>query len=114
MNKSQRTRKLNTLCRQNYGSTSTIGPRQVAIIYDIFVMNQNGMNATLDTLALRHPRTALDGDSFFALRARRLVKGAGRGWTLTPAGLEVARLVNRSTAAPGLGFVAIGMPTKRK
>jgi hypothetical protein len=114
MKNAQRTRKLNTLTRQNYGSQSTIGPRQVAILFDIYVANQQGINVTLDTLAMRHPRTALDGDSFFALRARRLVKGVGRGWTLTPAGMEVARLVNRSTAAPGLGFVAIGMPNKRK
>ena len=113
MNKSQRTRKLNTLCRQNYGSQSTIGARQVAILFDIYTMNQAGINVTLDTLSLRHPRQSLDGSSFLSLRARKLIKGVGRGWTLTPAGLEVARLVNRSTAAAGLGFVAIGMPAKR-
>lgn len=107
-------KKLNTLRKQNYGSTSTIGARQVSIIADIGAMNAAGLRVSLETLSLHHPHHALNGDSFMALRARRLVKGNRYSLELTPAGQEVFRLVRKSTVAPGLGLVAIGMPTKRK
>lgn len=106
-------KQLDTFRRQNYGSTSTIGARQVSILADIGAMNAAGLRVSLDTLSMRHPHHALNGDSFFALRARKLVKGNRYSLQLTPAGQEVFRLVSKSTVAPGLGLVAIGMPCKR-
>ncbi len=106
-------KQLDTFRRQNYGSTSTIGARQVSILADIGAMNAAGMRVSLDTLSLRHPSHALNGDSFFALRARKLVKGNRYSLQLTPAGQEVFRLVSKCTVPAGLGLVAIGMPVKR-
>jgi hypothetical protein len=114
MQKKNLQKQLDTFRKQNYGSTSTIGARQVSILADIGAMNAAGMRVSLDTLSLRHPHHALNGDSFFALRARRLVKGNRYSLELTAAGQEVYRLVSRSTVAAGLGLVAIGMPVKRK
>lgn len=106
-------KKLNILRKQNYGSTSTIGARQVAIIADIGKVNAAGLRANFDMLSMHHPDHALNGDSFFALRARKLVKGNRYSLQLTPAGQEVFRLVSKSTVAAGLGLVAVGMPSKR-
>lgn len=108
-----RVRQCNILAGQNYGSMHTIGGRQTAIMYDILRMNQAGMKVTRDTLALRHPSHALNGNSFESLRARGLIKGSGGGWTLTAAGLQVVRSLDKSTAVAGLGFVAIGVPSIR-
>lgn len=113
MTKKNLQKHVDMLRRQNYGSTSTIGARQVSILADIGTMNAAGLRVSLDTLALRHPAHALNGDSFVALRARRLVKGNRYSLQLTPAGQEVFRLVSKSTVAAGLGLVAIGMPSKR-
>ena len=106
-------KQIDTFRKQNYGSTSTIGARQVSILADIGAMNAAGLRVSLDTLSLRHPDHALNGDSFFALRARKLVKGNRYSLQLTAAGQEVFRLVSKSTVAPGLGLVAVGMPSKR-
>jgi hypothetical protein len=108
-----RVRQCNILAGQNYGATHTIGARQTAIMYDIFRMNQNGIPVKRETLALRHPAHALNGNSFESLRARGLIKGSGGGWTLTAAGLQVVRSLDKSNAAVGLGFVAVGVPSIR-
>ena len=108
-----RVRQCNILAGQNYASEHTIGPRQTAIMYDILRMNDAGMKVTRDTLALRHPSHALNGNSFESLRARGLVKGSGGGWMLTAAGRAVVRALDKSNAAAGLGFVAVGTPRIR-
>lgn len=115
MKNANRTRKLKTLAAQNYGSTSTIGPRQVSILYTIFVFAQAGIPCSVEGVKKTHPSVCSRSieSAFFTLRARRLITGKGRGWTLTGKGEEVARLVSKSNVAAGLGLVAIGMPTKR-
>ena len=108
-----RRKKIETLARQNYGSTSTCGPRQVAVVASIFLATSGGVRASVDALALQGHRVYGRNNVIFTLRARKLIKGHPSNLQLTPAGLEIARLVNRSTVAPGLGLVAIGVPSKR-
>lgn len=107
----RRVRQSNTLVSQNYNTRTTIGPRQASILFDILVMNKAGIPVTRDTLTMRHPAHALNGNAFESLRARGLVKGNGRGWKLTLAGESVANLIDKSAAAGGLGFVAVEVPT---
>ena len=99
---------------QKYGSTSTIGPRQVSIIADIHDMVSSGERATVDVLRFFHGRTAIDGASFVALRMRGLVSGRSNNLKLTPSGLEVARNVQNSVVSPGLGLVAVNVATRKK
>ena len=101
-----RVRQSNILVSQNYNTQTTIGPRQASILFDIFVMNQLNIPITRDTLAIRHPAHALNGNAFDSLRLRGLIKGNGRGWKLTPAGEAVAQRVDRSRVMRGLGVVA--------
>lgn len=112
VNAAARRKKIEQLARQNYGSTSTCGPRQVAVIADIAFALQNGLRPSVDLLRLRHP---LQGNSTVidSLRARRLITGHPNNLKLTPAGLEIARSALRCTVAPGMGLVAIGAPSKR-
>jgi hypothetical protein len=107
-----RRKKIETLARQNYGSTTTCGPRQVAVIADIAFALQNGLRPSVDLLAMRHPLNARPG-ILDSLRARQLVKGHPNNLQLTAAGLEIARCALRCTLAPGMGLVATGAPSKR-
>lgn len=101
------------LSGNNYGSNTTIGARQVSMIADIYDMTSSGERATIDALRFFHGSKAVCGNSFEALRARKLVRGPKNNLQLTAAGLAVARDVCRSTVAAGLGLVAVGMPAKR-
>ena len=106
-NQSQRRRQANILSSERYHSDSTIGPRQASIIYDIFMYTQaTKTGVTRDTLSIRHPAHALHGNSFLRLKRLGLVKGNGRGWNLTANGEVIARRMDRSAAAVGVGFVA--------
>ena len=99
---------------QKYGSMSTIGPRQVSMIADIYDMVSSGERATTAVLRFFHGRSAIDGASFVALRMRGLVSGRADNLKLTASGLEVARNVNKSVVAPGLGLVAVNVSQKKK
>lgn len=105
--------KSTTLRSQNYGSNTTIGPRQVSMIADIYDMVSSGERATLDALRFFHGSQAVDGNSFRALRARKLVKGRGDNLQLTMAGHAIARSVQHTVIPAGLGLVAVGAPVKR-
>ena len=112
VNTTARRKKIEMLARQNYGSTTTCGARQVAVIADIAFALQNGLRPSVDLLRLRHP---LQGNSsvIASLRARRLISGHPNNLKLTPAGMEIARSALRCTVAPGMGLVAVGAPRKR-
>jgi hypothetical protein len=99
---------------QKYGSMSTIGPRQVSILSDIHDMVSSGERATTDVLRFFHGRAAIDGVSFAALRMRGLVSGRANNLKLTASGMEVARNVLNSVVSPGLGLVAVNVPTRKK
>lgn len=105
--------KSSTLRSQNYGSTTTIGPRQVSMIADIYDMVSNGERATVDALRFFHGSQAVDGNSLRALRARKLVKGHPSNLQLTMAGHAIARSVQHTIVPAGLGLVAVGTPVKR-
>jgi hypothetical protein len=100
--------------RQKYGSMSTIGPRQVSILSDIHDMVTGGERATTDALRFFHGSAAINGASFVALRMRGLVSGRADNLKLTASGLEVARNVLNSVVSPGLGLVAVNVPTRKK
>lgn len=111
-------KKIHQLASNSYGSNTTIGPRQTAIIADIYVQTTAGLRCGVNELALRHPRASLKGNPhdrrwLAALRARGLVVGPANNLQLTPAAYQVAAQVMRSTIAPGLGVVAIQVPVKR-
>ena len=99
---------------QKYGSMSTIGPRQVSMIADIYDMVSSGERATTDVLRFFHGRSTIDGASFVALRMRGLVSGRADNLKLTASGLEVARNVVNSVVSPGLGLVAVNVSQKKK
>ena len=109
----QKSQKSHNLRAQNYGSASTIGPRQVSILSDIYDMTSSGERATLDALRFFHPAYAINGNSFLSLRARKLVKGNRNNLQLTPAGLEIARCVQHTVIPMGLGLVAVNVAEKR-
>jgi hypothetical protein len=100
------------ISKQNYGSSTTIGPRQVSMLVDIYDMTSSGERATLDVLRFFHGR-AINGNSFEALRQRKLVKGSANNLQLTPTGLQIAHSAMNSTVAAGLGVVAVGVREKR-
>ena len=100
------------ISKQNYGSTTTIGPRQVSMIVDIYDMTSGGETATVDALRFFHGSAAVNCNSFLALRARKLVKGSARNLQLTPAGLQIAHSAMNSSVAAGLGVVAVGVRHK--
>jgi hypothetical protein len=102
-----------TLAAQNYGSTTTIGARQTAMIAHIAEMTQLGSPVDLDTLRFLHGPAACR-TSLEALRARRLVTGGNRNIRLTKQGEWIGRLAAQSTVAAGLGLVAVKCPQKRK
>ena len=89
-----------TLAAQNYGSTTTIGPRQTAMIAHIAEMNSLGSAVDLDTLRFLHGRQACE-TSLTALRARRLVTGSNRNIRLTKQGAWIGRLAAQSTVSAG-------------
>jgi hypothetical protein len=101
-----------TLAAQNYGSTTTIGARQTAMIAHIAEMTALGSPVDLDTLRFLHGPAACNS-SLLALRARRLVTGSNRNIRLTKQGAFVSRLVSQSQVAHGLGLVATKCPGKR-
>ena len=102
-----------TLAAQNYGSTTTIGARQTAMIAHIAEMTSLGSPVDLDTLRFLHGASACK-TSLEALRARRLVTGGNRNIRLTKQGEWIGRLAAQSTVAAGLGLVAVKCPQKRK
>ena len=112
VNTTARRKKIEMLARQNYGSTTTCGPRQVAVLSDIAFALQNGLRPSVDLLRLRHPLQGNDA-VIASLRARRLITGHPNNLKLTAAGLEIARCALRCTVAPGMGLVAVGAPRKR-
>jgi predicted transcriptional regulator len=98
--------------KQNYGSQKTIGPRQVSVIYDVFVANKNGMNCSLVVLKSRHPSIE---SVIVTLLGRGLIKkarGKGRCFEVTAKGFTIGMMVDRSGIAPGLGLVATNVPFK--
>jgi hypothetical protein len=101
-----------TLAAQNYGSTTTIGARQTAMIAHIAEMTSLGSPVDLDTLRFLHGASACK-TSLEALRARRLVTGGNRNIRLTKQGEWIGRLAAQSTVAAGLGLVAVKCPQKR-
>ena len=101
-----------TLAAQNYGSTTTIGARQTAMIAHIAEMTSLGSPVDLDTLRFLHGASACK-TSLEALRARRLVTGGNRNIRLTKQGEWIGRLAAQSTVAAGLGLVAVKCPHKR-
>lgn len=105
-------KKLDTLAAQTYGSGTTIGPRQVSIIADIYLAHQMGLRANVEALAIRHPGAYFES-AIRKLRARKLVKGHRSNLRLTPAAMNVGRNVDRSALVAGLGLVAIGAPAIR-
>lgn len=117
----RRNKKADQYAKQNYGSTSTIGPRSVAVIYDIFNANKSGSMCSIQKLKEKHPVSSIEG-VIVVLLGRKLIKrapGQGRCYEVTTKGFEIGWLVNRSKLAQykdsevGLGFVAIGMPMIR-
>ena len=106
------------MAAQSYGSRSTIGPRQTAILADILSANVQGASCTIAKLLENHPvsyqvlHTAL-----FCLQARGLVrtrKVRGRPYELTASGFAIAMKVRMSNIAPGLGVVAVNVRNKKK
>jgi hypothetical protein len=111
----RRNKKADQYAKQNYGSTSTIGPRQVSVIYDIFIANKNGANCSVENLKKRHPTSTIES-VIMVLLGRKLIKragGRGRCYEVTARGFDVAMMVDRSSIAKGLGFVATNMPVKK-
>ena len=109
---------IQAMAAQSYGSRSTIGPRQTAILADILSANVQGASCTIAKLLENHPvsyqvlHTAL-----FCLQARGLVrtrKVRGRPYELTESGLAIALKVRMSNIAPGLGVVAVNVRNKKK
>ena len=101
-----------TLAAQNYGSTTTIGPRQTAMIAHIAEMNSLGAPVDLDTLRFLHGSAACL-TSLTALRARRLVTGSDRNIRLTKQGAWIGRLSQQANVPAGLGLVAVKCPSKK-
>jgi hypothetical protein len=101
-----------TLAAQNYGSTTTIGARQTAMIAHIAEMNSLGSPVDLDTLRFLHGPAACN-TSLTALRARRLVTGSNRNIRLTKQGAWIGRLAEQAKVPAGLGLVAVKCPSKR-
>jgi len=104
----------NRYANENYGAKTTIGPRQVSVIYDIFTCNKNGVPCGVDHLKDRHP--AIE-NVIVTLLGRKLIKcsrGRGRRFEVTARGFEIGMMVDRSKLAPGLGFVAMGAPMLRQ
>ena len=111
----RRNKKADQYAKQNYGSTRTIGARQVSVIYDIFMANKNGANCSVQSLKDRHPVSSIES-VIIVLLGRKLIKragGRGRCYAVTTKGFEIGMLVNRSNLAPGLGFVATNVPMIR-
>lgn len=111
-------KKVHQLASNSYGSGTTIGPRQTAIIADIYTMISNGLRCGVNELSMRHPRASLKGTPhdrrwLAALRARGLVTGPAHDLRLSQIAYQVAAQVMRSTVAPGLGLVATQVPTKK-
>ena len=101
-----------TLAAQNYGSTTTIGARQTAMISHIAEMTSLGSSVDIDTLRFLHGSGACNR-SLPALRARGLVTGSNRNIRLTKQGAWIGRLAAQSTVPAGLGVVAVKCPLKR-
>jgi hypothetical protein len=111
----RRNKKAKQYAEQNYGSTRTIGPRQVSVIYDIFTANKNGANCSVQNLKGRHPACTIES-VLVILLGRKLIKrtgGRGRCYEVTARGFEIAMLVHRSNIPKGLGFVATNVPVIR-
>lgn len=83
------------------------------MLVDIYDMTSSGERATLDVLRFFHGSAAVNGNSFEALRQRKLVKGSANNLQLTPSGLQIAHSAMNSTVAAGLGVVAVGVRAKR-
>ena len=101
------------LATQNYGSQTTIGARQTAMIAHIAEMTSLGSPVDLDTLRFLHGSAACN-TSLPALRARRLVTGSDHNIRLTKRGAWIGRLVSQSSVQAGLGLVAVKCPLKSK
>lgn len=105
-------RNMNDLSRNTYGSGTTIGPRQCAILVDCARLESVGERMTLSYLRFRHPVSA-PGSALSALRARGLVKHQRDRVILTSKGREIASSLLSCTTTPGVGLVMSGQSTIR-
>jgi predicted transcriptional regulator len=109
---------IQALAANNYGSRSTIGARQTAILADILLANVQGASCTIAKLLENHPVThQMLKRTMVCLQARGLVrtrKVRGRPYELTASGFAIAMKVRMSNIAPGLGVVAVNVRNKKK
>jgi uncharacterized protein (DUF488 family) len=101
-----------TLAAQNYGSSTTIGARQTAMINHIAEMTSLGSPVDVDTLRFLHGQWAVQY-SLSALRSRRLVTGSNSNIRLTKKGAWIGRLTQQCNVPAGLGLVATKCPTRK-
>ena len=102
------------LAEMNYGCATSCGPRQVSVLYTIFVLQSAGVPVSKESVIRSHPTVSKKSieTAFFTLKARRLIANNGRGVRLTQEGMKIANRVNNSHIAPGLGLVAVGVPAR--
>ncbi|NDF13399.1 MAG: hypothetical protein EB060_11385 [Proteobacteria bacterium] len=101
-----------TLAAQNYGSATTIGARQTAMIAHIAEMTSLGSPVDIDTLRFLHGQWAVQY-SLSALRSRRLVTGSNHNIRLTKKGEWYGRLTQQAKIPAGLGLVATRCPSRK-
>jgi hypothetical protein len=97
-----------TLAAQNYSSTTTIGPRQAALIAHIAEMRSLGADVDLDTLRFLHGRVSYK--AIANLRARALVIGSNNNLRLTKQGAWIGEQLLQTKTPMGIGFVAVKCP----